>query len=74
MRPFRARRGGVDVRGYFYWSILDNLEWELGFEPRFGLIHVDYDTLIRTPKDSFYFYRDLIRERPERADGREETT
>ena len=57
----RAARDGVDVRGYFYWSFLDNLEWELGFEPRFGLVYIDFDTLERIPKDSFAYYRDLIR-------------
>ena len=57
----RARNDGIDIRGYFYWSIMDNLEWELGFGPRFGIIHVDYDTLKRTPKDSYFRYRDLIR-------------
>ena len=56
----RAKADGVDIRGYFYWTLMDNLEWELGFEPRFGLIHVDFDTLIRTPKDSYFRYRDLI--------------
>ncbi len=57
----RARRDGADIRGYFYWCIMDNLEWELGFEPRFGLIHVDFDTLVRTPKDSYAFYRELVK-------------
>jgi beta-glucosidase len=56
----RARADGVDVRGYFYWSFMDNLEWELGFGPRFGLVYVNFDTLERIPKDSFYYYRDLI--------------
>jgi len=59
---FLARAEGVDIRGYFYWSILDNLEWELGFGPRFGLIHVDFHTLKRTPKDSYYDYQKLIQE------------
>lgn len=52
---------GVDVRGYFVWTILDNFEWAVGYSQRFGLVHVDFDTLARTPKDSFYWYRDLIR-------------
>ncbi len=58
----RARADGVDVRGYFYWSVMDNLEWELGFEPRFGLIYVDYETQRRIPKDSYYAYNALIQE------------
>lgn len=56
----QAKADGVDVRGYFYWTIMDNLEWELGYEPRFGLIHVDFDTLKRTPKDSYYYYQRMI--------------
>lgn len=52
---------GVDVRGYFYWSTMDNYEW-YSFVPRFGLVHVDFDTFARTPKPSAYFYRDLIRQ------------
>jgi len=51
---------GTDVRGYFYWSILDNFEWAEGYKDRFGLIHVDYTTQVRTPKDSFYWYQDVI--------------
>lgn len=56
----RAKDDGVDVRGYFYWSFMDNLEWELGFGPRFGLVYVNFDTLERIPKDSFFYYKDLI--------------
>lgn len=52
---------GVDIRGYFVWSLLDNFEWSKGYAPRFGLTHVDYETLRRTPKDSFHWYRQLIR-------------
>jgi len=55
-----AVRGGLDVRGYFVWSLLDNFEWACGFTQRFGLVRVDYDTLRRTPKRSFRVYRDLI--------------
>ncbi|GAA3580278.1 GH1 family beta-glucosidase [Kribbella ginsengisoli] len=51
---------GVDVRGYFQWSLLDNFEWAAGYSQRFGLIHVDYKTLERTPKASYNWYRDLI--------------
>lgn len=57
----RATTEGVPVAGYFYWSILDNFEWKEGYKDRFGLIHVDYQTQKRTPKDSYYWYRDLIR-------------
>ncbi len=56
----RAMADGVDVRGYFHWSILDNFEWADGYKERFGLIHVDYATLKRTPKDSALWYREVI--------------
>ncbi|AYF96909.1 GH1 family beta-glucosidase [Protaetiibacter intestinalis] len=55
-----ARWRGVDVRGYFYWSLLDNFEWAWGYEKRFGLVRVDYDTQQRTLKDSALAYRDAI--------------
>jgi len=51
---------GVDVRGYFAWSLMDNLEWSLGFSKRFGLVHVNFETLERTLKDSAKFYADVI--------------
>ncbi|MFG2720787.1 GH1 family beta-glucosidase [Streptomyces sp. NPDC048416] len=57
----RAIADGVDVRGYFIWSILDNFEWAEGYRQRFGLVHVDYETLARTPKDSYAWYRDVVR-------------
>lgn len=57
----KAMDEGVDVRGYFYWSLLDNFEWDKGFWPRFGLVEIDYKTLERKPRKSFYAYRDLIR-------------
>lgn len=57
----RAINEGVPVNGYFYWSILDNFEWAEGYKDRFGLVHVDYQTQKRTPKDSYYWYRDVIR-------------
>ena len=57
----RAIGDGVDLRGYFVWSLLDNFEWAYGFSKRFGLIHVDYETLERTPKDSARFYAQVTR-------------
>jgi len=51
---------GADVAGYFYWSLLDNFEWDSGYSKRFGLVHVDYSTQQRTPKDSAHWYRDFI--------------
>ncbi|CAM3458054.1 GH1 family beta-glucosidase [Hydrogenibacillus schlegelii] len=56
----QAIEGGVPVSGYFYWSLLDNFEWAHGYTKRFGLLYVDYGTQRRTPKASFYAYRDLI--------------
>ena len=55
-----ARREGVDLRGYFYWSLIDNFEWQYGYSKRFGLVHIDYENLERTPKSSWYVYRDII--------------
>jgi len=52
---------GVDLRGYFAWSLFDNLEWSLGFAKRFGIVHVDFETLKRTPKASSRFYSEVIR-------------
>ncbi|MGW7606905.1 GH1 family beta-glucosidase [Streptomyces sp. NPDC054766] len=57
----RALEQGVDVRGYFVWSLMDNFEWAEGYERRFGLVHVDYDTLERTPKASYNWLRDALR-------------
>ena len=56
-----ARRKGVEVRGYFVWSLLDNFEWAHGYSQRFGLVHVDYATQQRTPKASARFYAQVIR-------------
>jgi beta-glucosidase len=57
----RAIDDGVDLRGYFAWSLLDNFEWGEGYRSRFGLVYVDYGTQRRIPKSSAYWYRDLIR-------------
>lgn len=55
-----AVEAGVDVRGYFYWSLLDNFEWAWGYEKRFGIVHVDYDTQLRSVKDSGREYSRII--------------
>lgn len=54
---------GVDLRGYFAWSLMDNFEWAAGYSQRFGLVHVDFDTLARTPKDSFLWFQSVARSR-----------
>jgi beta-glucosidase len=51
---------GVPMAGYMVWSLMDNFEWASGYAKRFGIVHVDYDTLARTPKDSALWYRDLV--------------
>ncbi|WP_269522388.1 GH1 family beta-glucosidase [Coraliomargarita parva] len=56
----RAMSEGVDVRGYFHWSLTDNFEWQEGYRQRYGLIHVDYTTQVRTLKDSAYCYKEII--------------
>jgi beta-glucosidase len=55
----KARNAGADVRGYFYWSAMDNFEWNFGYGPKFGLIAVDRSTLARTPRPSASFFRDI---------------
>ena len=56
----QARIAGIDVRGYFCWSLLDNYEWDSGYAKRFGLVHVNYATQQRTPKASAHWYRQTI--------------
>jgi beta-glucosidase len=56
----RALGAGVPIAGYFVWSFLDNFEWAHGYSKRFGIVYVDYPTLARIPKSSFYWYRDFI--------------
>ncbi len=60
---------GVDVRGYFYWSLLDNFEWAWGYEKRFGIVRVDYDTQERTVKESGLLYSRIIAERALEAES-----
>ncbi|MGW4382312.1 glycoside hydrolase family 1 protein [Kitasatospora sp. NPDC004531] len=56
-----AIAAGADVRGYYLWSLLDNFEWAYGYSKRFGIVHVDYETLRRTPKSSAHWYAEVIR-------------
>lgn len=56
---YHAIQLGVEVRGYFHWSLMDNFEWADGFGPRFGLIEIDYKTLKRTPRPSSYLYAEI---------------
>ncbi len=55
-----ARDQGVDVGGYYCWSLMDNFEWAEGYSQRFGLVHVDFTTLQRTPKDSYRWFADVV--------------
>ena len=57
---WRAIQAGADVRGHLYWSLLDNYEWALGFEKRFGLVEINYETLERTIRPSAYVYKQII--------------
>ena len=56
----KAAESGCDVRGYFQWSFMDNFEWAKGYNPRFGMVFCDYKTLQRIPKDSAYWYKEVI--------------
>ena len=61
LKNLEAASDICDIRGYFYWSLMDNYEWNLGYSERFGLIYVDYSTGKRTWKDSAHWYRDYIK-------------
>ena len=56
----RCLNDGLDIRGYYYWSFLDNFEWLFGYKPRFGLVDVDRNTLERKGKESLKFYKSII--------------
>lgn len=57
----------VELLGYFVWTFMDNLEWAAGYSQRFGLVHVDFETLQWTPKKSFYWLQELSRARTRTA-------
>ena len=56
----QAIDGGANIKGFFYWSLLDNYEWAFGYEKRFGMVHVDFDTLKRTPKASYHALKQIL--------------
>jgi beta-glucosidase len=56
----RAIESGIQLKGYFAWSLLDNFEWAEGYRKRFGIVYTNYETLDRHPKDSYYFIQDVI--------------
>ena len=56
----QARQDGADIRGYLEWSLFDNFEWLQGYTRRFGMVHVDFGTQKRTPKESFFAYKGII--------------
>ncbi|MDO3412748.1 GH1 family beta-glucosidase [Saccharibacillus sp. CPCC 101409] len=57
----RVINDGINLKGYMAWSLMDNFEWAEGYRMRFGLVHVDYRTLKRTPKESFYWYQNVVK-------------
>jgi beta-glucosidase len=61
MQIYLTMQSGVPVKGYFHWSLMDNFEWALGYTPRFGLVHINYDTLQRTIKESGKWFHQVIR-------------
>ena len=58
----KAIEKGIDVKGYFHWSLMDNFEWDKGFKPRFGLVEIDYNTLERKPRPSTFYYAKICKE------------
>lgn len=68
MELYQATKSGCDIKGYFHWSLMDNFEWNEGYDPRFGLVFVDYRTGERILKDSAYWYKEIIRNNKEGKD------
>jgi beta-glucosidase len=64
-----AREAGADIRGYFAWSLMDNFEWGYGYDKRFGIVHVDYETQARTVKQSGHWFADTIRSNRDTQSG-----
>jgi beta-glucosidase len=58
---WEAIQSGINLKGYFVWSFMDNFEWSQGYSPRFGLVRVNYNTLDRIPKKSFHWYKKIIK-------------
>jgi beta-glucosidase len=56
----QAKKDGINIKGYFVWTLTDNFEWSEGYQARFGLIHVDFKTQLRTIKNSGYWFRDFL--------------
>lgn len=61
LNVLKAKNEGVDIRGYYIWTLLDNFEWAEGYHPRFGIVHVDFKTQERTIKDSGYWFQQLLK-------------
>ncbi len=58
----RLLQEGIEIHGYFVWSLMDNFEWTLGYSKRFGLVYIDYPTQKRIPKQSYYWYKNFIQQ------------
>ena len=56
----KAKKDGINIKGYFAWTLMDNFEWAEGYKARFGLVHVDFNTQLRTIKNSGYWFRDFL--------------